>query len=139
MKKIKGFLMLAFAAGGTLLTACDDELDVKQAYAFHLETMPVQTHIVRGETAEIHCTLVREGGGIRRRTVHDSLLPTRRQRRTPHGRWDAVPPQRPLPAHERGVSAVLHLCVVGSADYRHLCRRQLRAMRAAVIPIQQRE
>lgn len=61
MKKIKGFLMLALAAVGTLLTTCDDELDVKQAYAFHLETMPVQTRIVRGETAEIRCTLVREG------------------------------------------------------------------------------
>ena len=61
MKKIKGFLMLALAAAGTLLTACDDELDVKQAYAFRLETMPVQTRIVRGETVEIRCTLVREG------------------------------------------------------------------------------
>lgn len=53
--------MLALAAAGTLLTACDDELDVKKAYAFHLETMPVQTRIVRGETVEIRCTLVREG------------------------------------------------------------------------------
>ena len=61
MKKIKGFLMLALAAVGTLLPACDDELDVKQAYAFRLETMPVQTRIVRGETVEIRCTLVREG------------------------------------------------------------------------------
>ena len=61
MKKMKGFLMLALAAVGTLLTACDKELDIKQAYAFRLETMPVQTHIVRGETAEIRCTLVREG------------------------------------------------------------------------------
>lgn len=61
MKKMKGFLMLALAAVDTLLTACDDELDVKQAYAFRLETMPVQTRIVRGETAEIRCTLVREG------------------------------------------------------------------------------
>ena len=61
MKKIKGFLMLALAAVGTLLTACDDELDVKQAYVFRLETMPVQTRIVRGETVEIRCTLVREG------------------------------------------------------------------------------
>ena len=52
--------VVAFAAFG-LLTACDDELDVKQAYAFHLETMPVQTRIVRGETVEIRCTLVREG------------------------------------------------------------------------------
>ena len=61
MKKIKRILMLAFAAVGTLLTACDNELDVKQTYAFRLETMPVQTRIVRGETAEIRCTLVREG------------------------------------------------------------------------------
>ena len=53
--------MLALAAVGALLTSCDNELDVKQAYAFRLETMPVQTRIVRGETAEIRCTLVREG------------------------------------------------------------------------------
>lgn len=61
MKKIKGILMLALTAVGILLTACDNELDVKQAYSFRLETMPVQTRIVRGETAEIRCTLVREG------------------------------------------------------------------------------
>ena len=61
MKKMKGFLMLALALVGTLLTACDKELDIKQAYGFRLETMPVQTRIVRGETAEIRCTLVREG------------------------------------------------------------------------------
>ena len=60
MKKMTRFLMLALSAVGTLLTACDKELDVKQAYAFRLETMPVQTRIVRGETAEIRCTLVRE-------------------------------------------------------------------------------
>lgn len=58
---MKGFLMLALAAVGSLLTACDKELDIRQAYAFRLETMPVQTRIVRGETAEIRCTLVREG------------------------------------------------------------------------------
>lgn len=45
----------------TMLSSCDNELDIKQAYAFRLETMPVQTRIVRGETAEIRCTLVREG------------------------------------------------------------------------------
>ena len=53
--------MLALATVSALLTACDDDLDIKQAYAFHLEAMPVQTRIVRGETAEIRCTLVREG------------------------------------------------------------------------------
>lgn len=44
-----------------MLSSCDNELDIKQAYAFRLETMPVQTRIVRGETTEIRCTLVREG------------------------------------------------------------------------------
>ncbi len=53
--------MLALATVGTLLTACDDDLDIKQAYAFHLETMPVQTRITRGETAEIRCELRRAG------------------------------------------------------------------------------
>ncbi len=48
---------------GLLLTAvaCNNELDIQQAYAFRLETRLVQTRIVCGETAEIRCTLVREG------------------------------------------------------------------------------
>lgn len=41
--------------------ACDNELDVQQAYPFSVETMPVQTKIVRGETAEIRCELKRAG------------------------------------------------------------------------------
>lgn len=45
----------------TMLSSCDNELDIKQAYAFRLETMPVQTRIMCGETAEIRCMLVREG------------------------------------------------------------------------------
>ncbi len=44
-----------------LLSSCDNELEVRQAYLFTLETMPVQTKIVKGETAEIRCTLHREG------------------------------------------------------------------------------
>ena len=44
-----------------LLSSCDNEVDIQQAYPFTLETMPVQTKIVRGETAEIRCTLRREG------------------------------------------------------------------------------
>lgn len=34
---------------------------MQQAYKFELETMPVQKRIAVGETAEIRCTLVREG------------------------------------------------------------------------------
>ena len=41
--------------------ACDNEADIRQAYPFTVETMPVQTRITRGETAEIRCELQRAG------------------------------------------------------------------------------
>lgn len=44
-----------------LLTACDNTLDIQQAYDFKVETMPVQSKIIKGETAEIRCTLIRSG------------------------------------------------------------------------------
>src|SRR3712207_7182920 len=43
------------------LSACDRELDVEQSYPFTLETMPVQKDIIKGQTAEIRCTLKRGG------------------------------------------------------------------------------
>ncbi len=43
------------------LSACDRNLDVQQSYPFTVETMPVQKDIVRGQTAEIRCTLKRGG------------------------------------------------------------------------------
>ena len=43
------------------LSACDRELDVQQSYPFTVETMPVQKDIVKGQTAEIRCTLKRGG------------------------------------------------------------------------------
>ena len=42
-------------------TACDDDLDVTQAYPFTVKTMPVPKELAQGETAEIRCELVREG------------------------------------------------------------------------------
>lgn len=81
----------------------------------------------------------RSGGRIQRSAIHDSLFSTRRQGRTPHGRRHAVSPQRPLPAHEGGVSTVLHLCLVGSAGHRYLRRRQFRAMRTTIVQVQQRK
>ncbi|GKG72491.1 hypothetical protein CE91St1_16340 [Parabacteroides goldsteinii] len=44
-----------------LLTACNDDIDVQQAYPFTVETLPVPTRIVKGETVEIRCELKREG------------------------------------------------------------------------------
>lgn len=43
------------------LSACDHELDIQQAYPFSVETMPVQKHIAKEQTAEIRCTLKRQG------------------------------------------------------------------------------
>ena len=43
------------------LSACDNELDIQQAYPFTVETMPVQKHITKGQTEEIRCTLKRQG------------------------------------------------------------------------------
>ena len=56
-------LVFSFFIGmvACLLSSCDNELEVRQAYPFTLETMPVQTKIIKGETAEIRCTLHREG------------------------------------------------------------------------------
>lgn len=63
MKKIRRTIAILVGVGmiALLAFACTDDLDVKQAYSFYLETMPVQKRIMQGETAEIRCTLVREG------------------------------------------------------------------------------
>lgn len=45
----------------TAFVSCDNDLDVQQEYPFTVETMPVPTRIVKGETVEIRCELKREG------------------------------------------------------------------------------
>ncbi len=54
-------LTVWLAAIAFMFVACDNELDIKQAYSFDLETMPVQKRIAEGETAEIRCRIVQEG------------------------------------------------------------------------------
>ena len=54
---VMGLLTLAVFC----LSACDRDLDVQQSYPFTVETMPVQKDIIRGQTAEIRCTLKRGG------------------------------------------------------------------------------
>jgi len=60
------------------LSACDHELDIQQAYPFTVETMPVQKHIAKGQTAEVRCTLKRQGRFEDARYTHP-LFPTRWQ------------------------------------------------------------
>ena len=50
-----------FVAALVLVTACNDNLDIQQAYPFSIETLPVSKKLKVGETAEIRCQLVREG------------------------------------------------------------------------------
>ena len=63
MEKIKRTFMVVtvLAALALLVGACDDTLEVFQAYGFDLITMPVQESLREGETAEIRCTLAKEG------------------------------------------------------------------------------
>ena len=57
----KALALCLFAAVSLTLASCDDDMDIQQSYPFTVETMPVQTKIVKGETAEIRCELKREG------------------------------------------------------------------------------
>ena len=60
----KGLSALVCALTGmtfSMLASCSDDLDVQQSYPFTVETMPVPTRIVKGETVEIRCELKREG------------------------------------------------------------------------------
>lgn len=63
MRKLKRLLTIitVLAALALLVSACDNTLDVFQVYSFDLVTLPVQESLKEGETAEIRCTLIREG------------------------------------------------------------------------------
>ena len=63
MKKILNtiWVMSVLTLAVFCLSACDRDLDVQQSYPFTVETMPVQKDIIRGQTAEIRCTLKRGG------------------------------------------------------------------------------
>jgi hypothetical protein len=60
MKKNLSYFLYTLLLG-LVLCACSDDLDINQVYSFDLATMPVQKKIVRNETAEIRCQLVKEG------------------------------------------------------------------------------
>ena len=87
--------------------ACNQELEVQQAYDFTLETIPVQKDIRRGETAEIQCSLKRV---LRRCSLSPSLLPTLGKGMQ---RLDKGAPLKPNPLSpsQGGFSFVLQLVV----------------------------
>lgn len=59
--KPKIILWASILSGMLSITACDNEIDVQRAYYFTVETLPVPKRIAVGETAEIRCTLIRDG------------------------------------------------------------------------------
>ena len=63
MKKILNtiWVMGVLSLAVFCLSACYRDLDVQQSYPFTVETMPVQKDIIKGQTAEIRCTLKRGG------------------------------------------------------------------------------
>lgn len=63
MRKIFDYMMIACCLTATFfcLSACDNELDVQQEYAFTVEAMPVADKIVNNETVEIRLDIKEEG------------------------------------------------------------------------------
>ncbi len=60
MKKFLSYFLYTLLLA-SVVSACSSDVDIYQAYAFDLVTMPVPKKIVEGETAEIRCELVKEG------------------------------------------------------------------------------
>jgi hypothetical protein len=44
-----------------ILCACNDHPDITPVYKYDLQTLPVPKKLSQGETAELRCTLVKEG------------------------------------------------------------------------------
>jgi hypothetical protein len=57
--KMGKFLYAMFLAG--IVCACNDGLDIRQMYSFDLQTMPYPKRLMRDETVEVRCRLVKEG------------------------------------------------------------------------------
>lgn len=54
-------LNICLIVGFIGLSACSDNLDIKQDYFFDVKTLPVPKKLQRGETTAIEFTIVREG------------------------------------------------------------------------------
>ena len=58
---VKSLATLCLGLLSVCFTACDDDLDVTQAYPFTVEAMPVADGIANGETVEIRLVIRPEG------------------------------------------------------------------------------
>jgi len=98
-----------------LVFSCDDKLDIQQVYPFTVTTMPVPKKLKARETAEIRCQLKRDG----------RYLPITYQLRffRPNGKVELkmdngtlILPNDFLPAEERDIQTLLHLCIHRPTD-----------------------
>ena len=132
MRRLKRWLALCagIAMTSVLTVACDENLNIQQRYGFTLETMPVQKRLGVGETAEIRCTLVREGEYDEARYTIRYFQPDgdgelRMDDGTVFLPNDRYPLERtPLSAGTNLVPPLLHIVERGSAGDRRLCRGQ---------------
>jgi hypothetical protein len=60
MKKTLAYFLYTMLLA-CIVCACNDRINITQIYAFDLQCMPYPAKIIRGETAEIRCQLVKEG------------------------------------------------------------------------------
>ena len=116
MKKILNtiWVMGVLSLAVFCLSACDRDLDVQQSYPFTVETMPVQKDIIRGQTAEIRCTLKRGGEfADTRYTIRYFQSDGKGLLRMITARFQA---ERPLSADERCVPLILHFALSRPPD-----------------------
>ncbi len=58
-KKILAILTICVAT--LSLSSCSDEIEIQHYYDYALQTMPVPSELAQGESAEIRCTLIKQG------------------------------------------------------------------------------
>ena len=84
MKKIHFLIALCGCIFAALsLSSCEDDIDVDGTYPFTVETMPVPTRPVQGETAEIRC--LPNARDVSRMPIHSALFSAGWQRYSAHG------------------------------------------------------
>ena len=137
-----------------LVTACNDGLDIQQAYPFTVETLPVPKKLKVGETAEIRCQLVRAASWCV--AVTTSRPPTRYAISSLTGRagwkWTTARCSCPMTCtrwRKKHSGSTIHrhrptsrrLTSISSTASgrcsRHLYHRQLRADAAGLVLVQQ--
>ena len=66
---LKRVLPLCFLLALLLMTACEQEVEVKKNFPFEFEIMPVPGAIAKGESVEIRCRIVTKGNYVNNKYV----------------------------------------------------------------------